>query len=152
MRNAGVDEAQAGVKIAGRNNNNLRYADDTTLKTESEDELKSLLMKVKEESGKKKKNPGLKLNILSRGSYHRQTVRVLLLLFQSRFLLYLFLLWLLWLKLPKLCLKSSGESVHLCLFPDFRGNAFNFSPLRIMFVYFIYLLKEPAFKICWFLH
>ena len=92
MRNAGLDEAQAGVKIAGRNNNNLRYADDTTLKTESEDELKSLLMKVKEESGKKKKNPGLKLNILSRGSYHQQTVRVLLLLFQSVFLLFLFLL------------------------------------------------------------
>ena len=52
MQNAGLDEAQAGIKIAGRNINNLRYADDTTLMAESEEELKSLLMKVKEESGK----------------------------------------------------------------------------------------------------
>ena len=59
MRNAGLDEAQPGIKIAGRNINNLRYADDTTLKAESEEELKSLLMKVKEESEK----VGLKLNI-----------------------------------------------------------------------------------------
>ena len=59
MRNAGLDEAQAGMKIAGRNINNLRYADDTTLMAESEEELKSLLMKVKEESEK----DGLKLNI-----------------------------------------------------------------------------------------
>ena len=59
MRNAGLDEAQAGIKIAGRNINNLRYADDTTLMAESEKELKSLLMKVKEESEK----VGLKLNI-----------------------------------------------------------------------------------------
>ena len=59
MRNSGLDEAQAGLKIAGRNINNLRYADDTTLKAESEEELKSLLMKVKEESEK----AGLKLNI-----------------------------------------------------------------------------------------
>ena len=59
MRNAGLDEAQAGIKFARRNINNLRYADDTTLMTESEEELKSLLMKVKEESGK----IGLKLNI-----------------------------------------------------------------------------------------
>ena len=59
MRNAGLDEAQAGIKIAGRNINNLRYADDTTLMAESEEELKSLLMKVKEESEK----TGLKLNI-----------------------------------------------------------------------------------------
>ena len=59
MRNAGLDEAQAGIKIAGRNINNLRYADDTTLLAESEEELKSLLMKVKEES----KKVGLKLNI-----------------------------------------------------------------------------------------
>ena len=51
-QNAGLDEAQAGIKIAGRNTNNLRYADDTTLMAESEDELKSLLMKVKEESEK----------------------------------------------------------------------------------------------------
>ena len=58
MRNAGLDEAQIGIKIAGRNINNLRYADDTTLMVESEEELKSLLMKVKEESGK----VGLKLN------------------------------------------------------------------------------------------
>ena len=52
MRYAGLEEAQAGIKIAGRNINNLRYADDTTLMAESEEELKSLLMKVKEESGK----------------------------------------------------------------------------------------------------
>ena len=59
MRNAGLEEAQAGIKIAGRNVSNLRYADDTTLMAESEEELKSLLMKVKEESEK----VGLKLNI-----------------------------------------------------------------------------------------
>ena len=59
MRNAGLEESQAGIKIAGRNINNLRYADDTTLTAESEEELKSLLMKVKEESEK----VGLKLNI-----------------------------------------------------------------------------------------
>ena len=59
MRNAGLDEAQAGIKIAGRNINNLRYADDTTLIAESKEELKSLLMNVKEESEK----VGLKLNI-----------------------------------------------------------------------------------------
>ena len=59
MRNAGLEEAQAGVKIARRNINNLRYADDTTLIAESKEELKSLLMKVKEESEK----AGLKLNI-----------------------------------------------------------------------------------------
>ena len=59
MRNAGLDEAQAGIKIAGRNINNLRYSDDTTLMAESKEELKSLLMKVKEESEK----AGLKLNI-----------------------------------------------------------------------------------------
>ena len=59
MRNAGLDEAQTGNKIAGRNINNFRYADDTTLMAESEEELKSLLMKVKEESQK----VGLKLNI-----------------------------------------------------------------------------------------
>ena len=58
MRNAGLEEAQAGIKIAGRNINNLRYEDDTTLMAESEEELKSLLMKVKEESEK----VGLKLN------------------------------------------------------------------------------------------
>ena len=52
MRNSGLEEAQAGIKIAGRNNNNLRYADDTTFMAESEEELKSLLMKVKEESEK----------------------------------------------------------------------------------------------------
>ena len=59
MRNAGLDEAQAGIKTAARNINNLRYADDTTLMAESEEELKSLFMKVKEESEK----AGLKLNI-----------------------------------------------------------------------------------------
>ena len=59
MRNAGLEEAQAGIKIAGRNINNLRYADDTSFMAESEEELKSLLMKVKEESGKF----GLKLSI-----------------------------------------------------------------------------------------
>ena len=59
MRNAGLDEAQTGIKIAGRNISNLRYADDTTLKAESEEKLKSLLMKVKEESEK----AGLKFRI-----------------------------------------------------------------------------------------
>ena len=59
MRNAGLDEAQAGIKIGRRNNNNLRYADDTTLMAESKEELKSLLMKVKEDSEK----VGLRLNI-----------------------------------------------------------------------------------------
>ena len=59
MRNTGLDEAQAGIKISGRNINNLRYADDTTLMAKSEEELKSLLMKVKEES----EEVGLKLNI-----------------------------------------------------------------------------------------
>ena len=59
MQNAGLDEAQAGIKVAGRNINNLRYADDTTLRAENKDELKSLLMKLKEESEK----PGLKLHL-----------------------------------------------------------------------------------------
>ena len=59
MRNAGLEEAQAGIKIAKRNINNLRYAEDTTLMTEREEELKSLMMKVKEDS----ENDGLKLNI-----------------------------------------------------------------------------------------
>ena len=66
MRNAGLEEAQAGIKIAGRNINNLRYADDTTLMAESEEELKSLLMKVKEESVK----VGLKLNFRKLRSWH----------------------------------------------------------------------------------
>ena len=66
MRNAGLDEAQARIKIASRNINNLRYADDTTLMAESEEELKSLLMKVKEESEK----AGLKLNIQKQRSWH----------------------------------------------------------------------------------
>ena len=65
MRNAGLEEAHAGIKIAGRNINHLRYADDTTLMAESEEEIKSLLMKVKEESEK----VGLKLNI-QKTSYH----------------------------------------------------------------------------------
>ena len=66
MRNAGLEEAQDEIKIAGRNINNLRYADDTTLMAESEEELKGLLMKVKEESEK----AGLKLNIQKRRSWH----------------------------------------------------------------------------------
>ena len=66
MRNAGLNEAQAGIKIAWRNINNLRYADDTTLMEESEEELKSLLMKVKEESEK----AGLKLNVQKTKSWH----------------------------------------------------------------------------------
>ena len=66
MRNVRLDEAQAGIKIAGRNINNLRYADDTTLMAESEDELKSLLMKAKEEREK----VGLKLNIQKLRSWH----------------------------------------------------------------------------------
>ena len=60
MRNTGLDEAQAGIKVAGRNINNLRYADDTTLMAENEEELKSLLMKVKEESEKAVLNLGIK--------------------------------------------------------------------------------------------
>ena len=66
MRNAGLEEAQAGIKIAGRSINNFRHADDTTLMVESEEELKSLVMKVKEES----ENVGLKLNIQKRRSWH----------------------------------------------------------------------------------
>ena len=66
MRNAGLDEAQAGIKIAERNINNLRYPNDTTLMAESEEEIKSLLMKVKEES----KKVGLKLNSQKRRSWH----------------------------------------------------------------------------------
>ena len=66
MRNAGLDEAQAGIKMAGRNINNLRYADDTTFVAESKEELKSLLMKEKEESEK----VGLKLNIKKLRSWH----------------------------------------------------------------------------------
>ena len=66
VQNAGLDEAQVGIKIAGRNINNLRYADDTALMTEREEELKSLLMKVKEESEK----AGLKLNIQETKSWH----------------------------------------------------------------------------------
>jgi len=66
MRNAGLEEAQAGIKIAGRNINNLRYADDTTLMTENKEELKSLLMKVKEESEKF----GLKLTFRKLRSWH----------------------------------------------------------------------------------
>ena len=67
MRNTGLDEAQAGNKIARRNINNLRYADDTTLMAERKEELKSLLMKVKEES----ENVGLKLNIQKRKKWHQ---------------------------------------------------------------------------------
>ena len=66
MRNAGLNEAQAGIKTAGRNINNLRYADDTTLTAESEEELKSLLMRVKEEIEK----AGLKLNIQKNEAWH----------------------------------------------------------------------------------
>ena len=66
MRNSGLEEAQAGIKISGRNINNLRYADDTTLMAENDEELKSLLMKVKEESEK----VGLKLNIHGIRSHH----------------------------------------------------------------------------------
>ena len=66
MRNAGLEEAQAGIKIARRNINNLRYADDTTLMAESEEEIKSLLVKVKEKNEK----PGLKINIQKLRSWH----------------------------------------------------------------------------------
>ena len=66
MRNAGLEEAQAGIKISGRNINNLRHADDTTLMAESEEEIMSLLMKVKEESEK----VGLKLDIQKQRSWH----------------------------------------------------------------------------------
>ena len=69
MRNARLHEAQAGIKIAGRNINNLRYADDTTLMAESKEELKSLLMKVKEESGKVGLQPNIqKTKIMASGS------------------------------------------------------------------------------------
>ena len=71
MRNARLDEARAGIQMAGRNINNLRYADDTTLMAESEEELKSLLMKVKEESEK----VSLKLTKGSRAKYKRQKER-----------------------------------------------------------------------------
>ena len=64
MRNTGLDEAQAGTRIAGRNINNLRYADDTTLMAESKEKLKGLLMKVESE------NPGLKVNIQKKRSWH----------------------------------------------------------------------------------
>ena len=67
MRSNGLEEAQAGIKIAGRNINNLRYADDTTLMAESEDELKSLLMKVKQET----ENIGLKLNIKTKDQQNK---------------------------------------------------------------------------------
>ena len=68
MQNARLDKAQAGIKIAGRNINNLRYADDTTLKAESEEELKSLLMKVKEESEKVDSKLNIqKINIMASG-------------------------------------------------------------------------------------
>ena len=66
MRNTGLEEAQAGIKIAGRNINNLRYADDTTFMAESEEELRSLLLKVKEEN----ENVGLKLNIQKLRSWY----------------------------------------------------------------------------------
>ena len=66
MRNAGLDEAQAGIKIAGRNINNLRYADNTTLMVESKEELKNLLIKVKEQSEK----VGLEINIQKTKSWH----------------------------------------------------------------------------------
>ena len=87
MRNTGLEEAQAGIKIAGRNSNTLRYADDTTLMAESEEELKSLLMKVKEES----EEAGLKLNIqktkimasgpITSWEIERETVETVLTLF-----------------------------------------------------------------------
>ena len=70
MRNAGLEEAQAGIKIAGKNINNLRYADDTTLTAESEKELKSLLMKVKEESEKAGLKFNLKLKFRKLRSWH----------------------------------------------------------------------------------
>ena len=73
MRNAGLDEAQAGIKIIGRNINNLKYTDDTTLMAESKGELNGLLMKVKEESEK----PGLKLNIQKLRSWHLVPVQPL---------------------------------------------------------------------------
>ena len=82
-------------------------------------------------------------------------MRVLLLLFQSEFLLFLFMLWLLWPKLPKTMLNNSGESGHPCLVPDLRGDAFSFSPLRIMFavglsyIAFILLGYVPSILTFW---
>ena len=72
MRNAGLEETQAGIKIAGRNINNLRYADDTTLMAESEEELKSLWLKVREESGK----ADLKLTMANRQGNNENSVRL----------------------------------------------------------------------------
>jgi len=70
MRNTGLEEAQAGIKIAGRSINNLRYTDDTTLRAKSEEELKSLLMKVKEESEKAGLKPNIKLKLRKLRSWH----------------------------------------------------------------------------------
>ena len=95
------------------------------------------------------------LGFSCRGSCHLQTVRVLLLLFQSGFLLFIFLLWLLWLGLPKLCCIVVVKSGHPCLVPDFKGNAFSFSPLRIMFAVglshmaFIMLRYVPSMPAFW---
>ena len=87
---------------------------------------------------------------LCRRSCHLQTVSVLLLLFQFGFLLFLFLLWLLWPKLPELCWIVVVKSGHPCLVLDFRGNAFNFSPLGIMFAvgYSFYYVEACSFYSC----
>ena len=106
MRNAGLEEAQAGIKIAGRNINNLRYADDTTLLAESEEELKSLLMKMKEESEK----VDLKLNI----QYHASNLDWR---FISHMIIHMFHCYSL--RSPHPCLLQQSPkdySIHLCLF------------------------------------
>ena len=155
MRNVGLEEAQDGIKIAGRNINNLRYAEDTTLTAKSEGEIKSLLMKVKEESEK----VGLKLNIqeakimasspITSWQIDGETVETV-----ADFIF-------LGSKITadgdcsSKIKKRSGESGHPCLVPDFRGNAFNFSPLRVVlavgltYIAFIMLRYVPSIPAFW---
>ena len=155
MRNVGLEEAQAGVKIARRNINNLIYADDTTLTAKSEGEIKSLLMKVKEESEK----VGLKLNIqeakimasgpITSWQIDRETVETVadFIFLGSK------------ITVDGDCSskikRRSGESGHPCLVPDFRGNAFNFSPLRAVlavgfsYIAFIMLRYVPSIPAFW---
>jgi len=117
MRNTGLEEAQAGIKIAGRNINNLRYADDTALMAESEEELKSLLMKVKEESGK----VGLKLNIQKTKIMSIESVMP-----SSHLILYHSLLLLLLIP-PSMRVFSSESTLHM-RWPKYWSFSFSISP------------------------